>query len=65
MKPTIKLPYTEFMANAISNFSKHYPSLHIVPGSMKYMRNSSFEGPMEVCEIPEYLEIEIEALTNE
>ena len=65
MKPTIKLPYAEFMANAISNFSKHYPSLHLVPGSMKYMKNHAYDGPSECYEIPEYIEVEIEALTIE
>jgi hypothetical protein len=58
MKPTIKLPFAEFIANAISNFSKGCPDLHLVPGSVQYQKKNS-DGDYPVCELPDYLEIEI------
>ena len=59
MKPTIKLPFKEFMANAIGNLDKT-THLNIIPGTYKLMKKSSFDGPTECYDVPEYIEIEIE-----
>jgi hypothetical protein len=65
MKPTLKLPYKEFIDHAIKNLSLSYPGIILSHETLKHMKNTSFEGPCEVFEIPDYLEIEIDLIPLE
>ena len=65
MKPTLKLPYKEFLSHAISNLQKSYPGILLTPESITHMKNTSFDGPCEVFELPDYLEIEVDLIPLE
>ena len=60
MKPTIKLPFKEFIQTALTNLkNSRYPELD--PSTVKFMKTHSYEGDGECYEIPDYIEIQVES----
>ncbi len=65
MPPTLKLDFKEFIANALSNLEKTYTGIKFNPDTLKYMTNSTHDGPSECYQIPEYIEITIDLISIE
>lgn len=59
IKPTIKIPYNEFMTDALCNFSKNLLGHDLVLSSIQYQKKHS-SGDYAICELPDYIEIELE-----
>ena len=58
MKPTIKIPYKEFMQNALMNFCKE-TDIHLVTETAEYKLKHP-DGDLQVFDIPDYIEVEVD-----
>lgn len=58
MKPTIKIPYKDFLEAGLLKIHQD-SKIEFLPSTALLMRHSS-DGDIECCEYPEYIEVEID-----